>query len=204
MSRSSTLKAKLSAAQAKNALGFKSQLPQMRLLTNLLHTLPVSGEMSEDELAKKYETAIEMLLELRPGDGLEGMLATQMIACHEAALNCLSRAQNPQNSFEGRHENLKQAQKLLSLYIKQMQALDKHRGKGQQSVTVKHVHVESGGQAVVGNVTTGRGEKPSKTPSEAGAGTAHKQAKSPSIEHEPGETVPVVGEKKARKTKRRR
>ena len=31
-------------------------------------------------------------------------------------------------------------------------ALGKHRGKGQQKVTVEHVHVHDDGQAVVGNV----------------------------------------------------
>ncbi len=203
MSRSVNLNPKLTADQAKDALGFKSQLSQVRLVTDLLQALPVSGDMPDDELNQRYSTAIAMLAELGPGDGLEGMLATQMIACHEAAMNCLSRAQNPQNSFEGRHENLKQAQKLLSLYIKQMQALDKHRGKGQQSVTVKHVHVESGGQAVVGNVTTGHSANPSKKPFDPDTETAQKEAKSAAIEHNPGEAVPLVGERTARKVKRR-
>ena len=31
-------------------------------------------------------------------------------------------------------------------------ALNRHRGKGQQKVTVEHVHVHEGGQAIVGNV----------------------------------------------------
>jgi hypothetical protein len=35
--------------------------------------------------------------------------------------------------------------------------LGSHRGKGQQKVTVEHVHVHSGGQAVVGAVTTTTG-----------------------------------------------
>jgi hypothetical protein len=35
-----------------------------------------------------------------------------------------------------------------------LDALNRHRGKGQQKVTVEHVHVHSGGQAVVGTVET--------------------------------------------------
>ena len=31
-------------------------------------------------------------------------------------------------------------------------ALNRHRGKGQQKVTVEHVHVHQGGQAIVGHV----------------------------------------------------
>ena len=33
-----------------------------------------------------------------------------------------------------------------------LEALNRHRGKGQQKVTVEHVHVHSGGQAIVGMV----------------------------------------------------
>jgi hypothetical protein len=33
-----------------------------------------------------------------------------------------------------------------------IEALNRHRGKGQQKVTVEHVHVHAGGQAVVGTV----------------------------------------------------
>jgi hypothetical protein len=33
-------------------------------------------------------------------------------------------------------------------------ALNRHRGKGQQKVTVEHVHIHSGAQAVVGVVET--------------------------------------------------
>jgi hypothetical protein len=38
-----------------------------------------------------------------------------------------------------------------------MEALDKHRGKGQQTVRVEHVTVNAGGQAIVGNVRGGGG-----------------------------------------------
>ena len=37
-----------------------------------------------------------------------------------------------------------------------MEALDKHRGKGSQKITVEHVNVHAGGQAIVGNVKAGR------------------------------------------------
>jgi hypothetical protein len=38
-----------------------------------------------------------------------------------------------------------------------VEALNRHRGKGQQKVTVEHVHVHAGGQAVVGIVEAGEG-----------------------------------------------
>jgi hypothetical protein len=56
---------------------------------------------------------------------------------------------------EGRQMNLNYANRLSRTYALHMETLDKHRGKGQQKVTVKHVHVHEGGQAIVGHVETG-------------------------------------------------
>ena len=64
-------------------------------------------------------------------------------------------------SFEGRREALNQANKLSRTYTTLLEALNRHRGKGQQKVTVEHVHVHAGGQAVVGMVETpGGGDHP--------------------------------------------
>ena len=50
-------------------------------------------------------------------------------------------------------ENSAQANKLSRTYAALLfEALNRHRGKGQQKVTVEHVHVHAGGQAVVGAV----------------------------------------------------
>ena len=50
--------------------------------------------------------------------------------------------------------NLNQANKLSRTFATLLEALNRHRGKGQQKVTVEHVHVHAGGQAVVGMVET--------------------------------------------------
>jgi hypothetical protein len=63
-----------------------------------------------------------------------------------------------EQSFEGRRENLTQANKLSRTYAALVEALNRHRGKGQQKVTVEHVHVYAGGQAMVGAVETGGGD----------------------------------------------
>jgi hypothetical protein len=57
--------------------------------------------------------------------------------------------------LKGRRENLSQANKLSRTYATLLEALNRHRGKGQQKVTVEHVHVHEGGQAIVGNVAGG-------------------------------------------------
>ena len=67
-------------------------------------------------------------------------------------------------TVEGRDLNLKHATRLMSVYERQVAALDKHRGKGQQNLTVKHVHVAEGGQAIVGNVTHNPAAEDPKSP----------------------------------------
>ena len=51
-----------------------------------------------------------------------------------------------------RREHLNMANKLARTSATLLGAFDKHRGKGQQKVTVEHVHVHDGGQAVVGSI----------------------------------------------------
>jgi hypothetical protein len=94
------------------------------------------------------------LVGIGPKDELEGMIAAQLLAAHNAAMECYRRAMIGEQSFEGRRENLSQANKLSRTYAVLLDALNHHRGKGQQKVTVEHVHVHSGGQAVVGMVET--------------------------------------------------
>jgi hypothetical protein len=55
------------------------------------------------------------------------------------------------------HSNGNLAVKLLRTYTMQMEALLRYRGKGEQKMTVEHVHVYQGGQAIVGAVHQGGG-----------------------------------------------
>ena len=95
-----------------------------------------------------------------PRDELEGMLAAQMCATHFATMECFRRAMIPGQTFEGRQASLTQANKLTRSFAMLLDSLNRHRGKGQQKMTVEHVHVHSGGQAVVGVVDGGRTAAP--------------------------------------------
>ena len=111
----------------------------------------------EEGADKQFQAALAGVMGCKPQDELEGMLAAQMVGAHNAAMECLRRAMHPEQSFEGRSENLSQANKLSRTYATMMEALNRYRGKGQQKVTVEHVTVNAGGQAIVGNVTRPEG-----------------------------------------------
>src|SRR5438874_744640 len=103
---------------------------------------------SDPEQEKRQRNAtIAALIGIGPKDELEGMMAAQLIAAHNAAMECYRRGMIGEQSFEGRRENLAQANKLSRSFATLLEALNHHRGKGQQKVTVEHVHVHSGGQA---------------------------------------------------------
>jgi hypothetical protein len=84
-------------------------------------------------------------------DAIEGMLATQMVATHVAAVRALRHLKGSETIVQ-QNSNGNLAVKLLRTFTMQLEALQRYRGKGQQKVTVEHVHVNAGGQAVVGAV----------------------------------------------------
>ena len=101
---------------------------------------------------QQLQATLSGLIGIGPRDELEGMLAAQMIAVHNATMECHRRAMLGEQTFEGRKEALTQANKLSRTYTTLLEALNRHRGKGQQKVTIEHVHVHAGGQAIVGAV----------------------------------------------------
>ena len=104
---------------------------------------------------ERQVAALSLLAGISPNDEFEGMVAAQLVASHNAAMECYRRAMIAEQTFEGRKENLNQANKLSRTHATLLEALNRHRGKGQQKVTVEHVHVHEGGRAIVGNVEGG-------------------------------------------------
>ena len=97
--------------------------------------------------------------QLGPQDVLEGFIAVQMIVTHIAALDASRRSLHVEQTAEGRTAYLSLARKLMMLFTAQMDALNRHRGKATvQRVVVERVFVAPGAQAVVGAVSSGRGD----------------------------------------------
>ena len=85
-------------------------------------------------------------------DQLEAMLAAQMAAVHVASMTFAGRLARvddiPQRDSAERAFN-----KLTRTFAMQMEALNRYRSGAEQKVTLQHVSVAEGGQAIVGNVT---------------------------------------------------
>jgi len=103
---------------------------------------PESGEIND---------ALAAVTGIGAGDEIEGMLAAQMVTTHLAAMSALRRLKGSENVAQ-QDSNGNLAVKLLRTFTMQLEALQRYRGKGQQKVTVEHVNVNAGGQAIVGTV----------------------------------------------------
>ena len=122
--------------------------------------LAASADQFDHETAQRQaDQYLALISELKPQDPFEGLLINQMVLVFRQALDFFTISNLPgnrgntdiQDSISNRYI------KLMRLFNQQLEALDKHRNKGKQTMTVEHVHVHKGGQAIVGNVKQGGG-----------------------------------------------
>lgn len=104
----------------------------------------------------EIQAMLGAMLDIAPKDALEGMLAAQLVSTHKLAMHHLVRAAQGGTTVELAAFHQTAANRLLRIFTTQLDALNRHRGRGpsEQRVTVEHVHVHAGGQAVVGAVNT--------------------------------------------------
>src|SRR5262249_19381708 len=121
MSRNSNLKANTKAANATDPSQKKPQLKalggsQSDAWNNILANQTMQSlwlkHSNEDDCDKQRKATAAALIGIAPKDEIESMLAAQLIAAHNAAMECYRRAMLAEQTFEGRRENLSQANKL--------------------------------------------------------------------------------------------
>jgi hypothetical protein len=97
--------------------------------------------------------------------------ATMTFARRLAHVDIIPQQDSAQNAFN----------KLARTFAAQVAALKDYRSKGEQKMTVQHVHVAEGGQAIVGNVNA----------SPEGVGARKKSEVQPhALAHAPGVEMP--------------
>ena len=123
-------------------------------IDGLLHQIINVGSHGKHPDEKGSGFVVAVIKGIEPRDQLETMLAAQMAAVHNATMTFARRLAHvdtiPQQDSSERAFN-----KLARTFAMQLEALKRYRTGGQQHVTVKHVTVQEGGQAIVGNVVSG-------------------------------------------------
>jgi hypothetical protein len=147
-----TVEIKVESAEALKALKESLGTENPHLWHLLLSQIAECGHKHKNK-ADNLNQLMPILHSIKPRDALEGMLAVQMAGAHNMAIQCLSRVKDA-SLIDHIECLLNQSAKLMRVFTAQMEVLQRYRGKGtQQKVTVEHVHVHQGGQAIVGAVS---------------------------------------------------
>ena len=153
----------------KEEIAFKIEPQMMETIgssdTNFFFTMmsQATGTLFTGDDEKKANFVAAFMHGLKPRDEMEGVLVTQMVGTHNLIMEYMNRAMIPNQTTEVINDNTNRAYKLMNIFLKQVEALSKYRGKTvEQKVTVEHVHVYGGGKAIVGHIEgrqTGGGDK---------------------------------------------
>lgn len=152
---------------------------KMRDTMSTPDALAVAAQRERTRLSQEagcLDLAFDMARSIQPLNSMERALAHQLAGAHASAMRMLASADRW--SLEAEHALtqglLSRAQlasveaarcsstaaRMMATYQDGMAGLARMRNGGQQTVTVQHVHVSDGGQAVVaGSVTSGKGKR---------------------------------------------
>jgi hypothetical protein len=125
------------------------------LLRQLASAARRNGKLEEQDL----NFLISVIKDIRPRDQMEAMLAAQMAVVHESIMTFARRLAHV-DTIQQQDSAVSAFTKLTRTFTAQLEALKRYRSGGEQKVTVQHVTVSDGGQAIVGNVTTPTGAAP--------------------------------------------
>ena len=104
------------------------------------------------------EAVLAVLDGSEPQNEIEAMLVIQMATTHALTMK-LSRRLATVDTIEQNDSASVTLTRLQRTFTTQVEALANLRRGGRQKMTVEHVHVHPGGQAIVGNVNTGGGRE---------------------------------------------
>lgn len=140
----------------------KEQRAVTAILENYVCNQVNDDGLTPDERNQKleaYNKAIELFASSLGANGvLQNMLVTQLLGIHELQQKLLPYANRSVHSPEYSQYFINSITKLSNAFIQQLNTLQKLQGNSHQKVTVEHLHVNTGGQAIVGQVNTHKRE----------------------------------------------
>jgi hypothetical protein len=132
------------------SMGATNEVAARWLLEHLLNSMGSKGQ-SRAAVEQELNGALSMLEEIAPRDAIEAALVTQMVATH-ALIAAQARRLHGATAIPQLEANGSLLTKMQRIFIAQLEALQRYRGKAPQQVRVEHVHIHKGGQAIVGAV----------------------------------------------------
>jgi hypothetical protein len=94
-------------------------------------------------------SAVAALGEIAPANAIEALLATQMVASHNASLDLLGRAVNASQEDRIVEERTRQYARVSEVFLKQLDRFMRQRGRQRQTIRIEHVRVVEDGKVTV-------------------------------------------------------
>lgn len=133
-------------AQRKSKIGMPIDLAQMEL------DALIKGNLTPEKRTQENITALVSFYQDSDAQcSIQTMLLSQMLSVHTQTMKLMAKA-NEVNSITASEVMLAMANKFMRTFTTQVEAFEKFKRGGHQSIKVDHVHVHEGGQAIVGNV----------------------------------------------------
>jgi hypothetical protein len=130
---------------------FKIKDVRLSVLLSIQAAASLGDPMTDNDMIHRSSRAA--VDSLGPRDGLEMLMAVQMVGVHNLAMKFLASAALQGQSNLGIELFTNYTNRLLRTFTAQVEALKSYRSKGEQKIAVEHVHVHHGGQAFVGAVS---------------------------------------------------
>jgi hypothetical protein len=129
-------------------LGISSELLAGRLAQQAATTqrLPTEDAKSYLELGA---SAVAALGELAPANAVEALLATQMVASHNASLDLLRLAVSGGQDGRVIEERTRQYARVSDVFLRQLDRFQRQRGRQRQTIRIEHVRVVEDGKVTV-------------------------------------------------------
>jgi hypothetical protein len=168
-----------------NALGTSDRAFMVGLLTQLGRA--TGSKVHEADL----NFMVSFINGIEPRDQVESTLAAQMATVHMAMMKSIQDLPLTKNLLQ-QDAAERAINKFAWTFIAQVEALKRYRSGGEQKVTVQHVSVGDGGQAIVGNVTQNpRETAPDKASSSTPALAHSKVAPMKTLDEAPRKATPA-------------
>lgn len=118
-----------------------------------LYQLIEAAKLPRDGISEiAVNASLAFIESAKPQNEMECALVIQMACTHSAAMAVLGRIGGGHGGDRSLAAIAAAASRLLRAYATQVETLRRLRNGGSQVVRVEHVHVNDGGQAVIGNV----------------------------------------------------
>jgi hypothetical protein len=130
------------------------------IATQLVQSASLPREMDPVSQRMLMNSNIALYKRLNSQDGHESILNRLLVGIGNASMDCCSRAARLGDSPKAADLFLRNAIRGALVAAEVVKTIDQHRGQGQQTVKVGGVYVNSGGQAIVGNVGPNGEEQP--------------------------------------------